>query len=87
MWKDKFQGKHLWLRNNLSTTASQILDSSIFLTVAFYGILPIWPMFWSFVVIKFVIAAIDTPFLYAVRWYYNSPVGGKPLADAELTRT
>ncbi len=70
-WKGVFKGKYLWLRNNLSTGVSQVLDSAVFLIIAFYGVLPIWPMFISFVVLKFIITLIDTPFLYAVRWYYN----------------
>lgn len=70
-WKRKFKGKHLWLRNNLSTFVSQVLDSAIFLFVAFYGVLPIWKMFVSFVVFKTIIAILDTPFIYAVRWYHQ----------------
>ena len=57
-WKKLTEGKHLWLRNNFSTFASQIIDS---------GVLP-WDLFWgltlSSIVFKVLIAAIDTPFLY-----------------------
>ena len=64
-------GKHLWLRNNLSTALSQVIDSVIFISIAFLGIAPVMPMIISTVVIKFLVAALDTPFLYAVRYYYQ----------------
>ena len=38
--KEKSKGKMLWLRNNVSTATSQLLDTSIFITIAFYGIIP-----------------------------------------------
>lgn len=34
--KDLTQGKHLWLRNNLSTLISQFVDTVIVITVAYY---------------------------------------------------
>lgn len=35
-WKRVTKGKHLWLRNNASTMTSQLIDSSIILTIVFY---------------------------------------------------
>ena len=70
-WKKLFKGKHLWIRNNLSTGVSQIIDSVIFVTIAFYGVVPMMPMIIGTVIVKFVIAALDTPFLYALRWYFQ----------------
>ncbi len=43
-WKERTKGKHLWLRNNASTLVSQFIDSIIFVTIAFAGILPIVPL-------------------------------------------
>ena len=67
-WKNYTQGKHLWLRNNFSTFASQIIDSSVvILLLCLFGVLP-WSLFWglslSSIVFKVFVAAIDTPFLY-----------------------
>jgi hypothetical protein len=70
-WKKKFKGKHLWIRNNFSTGVSQVIDSVIFATIAFLGVAPVVPIILGTIVIKFVIAALDTPFLYAVRWYFE----------------
>lgn len=63
--KDKTGGQHKWLRNNASTMSSQIIDTLIFITIAFWGTVPnIWVMVVSQYVIKFCIALIDTPFFY-----------------------
>lgn len=71
-WKDKTSGKHLWLRNNASTMVSQLFDSIIFVTVAFYGLMPneaVLSMIAVQYIVKFGIALIDTPFCYAlVNW-------------------
>ena len=64
-WRNKTKGKHKWLRNNLSTMTSQIIDTAIFITIAFWGLVPnlLWMIFSQYVV-KAVIALIDTPFFY-----------------------
>ena len=66
------KGKHLWLRNNVSTILSQIIDSVIFITVAFLGVVPnsaLLAMITGQWVAKFLIALLDTPFCYwGVRW-------------------
>jgi len=69
--KNKTKGKHLWLRNNVSTIVSQLIDSFIFITIAFIGIFPIFPLIIGQFIIKAIIALLDTPFLYMVRYYYN----------------
>jgi len=35
-WKEKTKGKYLWLRNNLSTIISQLIDTIIFMFIALY---------------------------------------------------
>lgn len=70
-WKKVTKGKYLWLRNNASTAISQLLDSVIFVTIAFYGVFPIFDMIIGLYIVKLIIATIDTPYLYAVRWYYR----------------
>jgi hypothetical protein len=65
-WKRMTNNRHLWLRNNLSTAVSQFLDSFIFVTIAFYGVMPIWPLIYGQWLIKFMIAVLDTPIVYGV---------------------
>ena len=67
-WKKKTKGKHLWLRNNASTIVSQLIDSLIFITIAFYGVFPIAPLILGQWVVKICIALIDTPFMYISIW-------------------
>ena len=67
-WKRKTKGKHLWFRNNISTIVSQLLDSVIFISIAFYGVFPILPLILGQWVVKIIIALIDTPFMYTAIW-------------------
>lgn len=62
--------RFLWLRNNASTIVSQLLDTTVFCTIAFTGVFPaavFWKIFLTTYVLKFVVAALDTPFVYAAR--------------------
>lgn len=74
-WKTRTKGRHLWLRNNLSTIASQLLDSVIFISLAFGGTVPfsvLLSMIFSQYLVKFIFALLDTPFCYlAVSWARN----------------
>lgn len=64
--RGRTNGRHLWLRNNLSTMVSQLLDSAIFVSIAFWGILPVGEVILGQWLAKLLIAAIDTPVVYAV---------------------
>lgn len=75
-WKRVTKGRHLWLRNNLSTASSQLLDSLVFNALAFYifadqkmSILAFLSMTLGYWLFKIVIALIDTPIVYLlVAW-------------------
>lgn len=63
--KNKNGNKYKWLRNNVSTMTSQIIDTAIFITIAFVGSVPnIFTMIISQYAIKCVYALLDTPFFY-----------------------
>ena len=64
-------GRFLWLRNNLSTAISQLIDSVIFIAIAFYGVMPLFELILGQWVIKLVIAALDTPLVYAGVAYFR----------------
>lgn len=71
--KEKTNGKHKWLRNNLSTMTSQLIDTAIFITIAFIGTVPnIWVMIASQYLIKLIYAALDTPFFYLLTKEHKS---------------
>lgn len=70
--KVKHDGKKLYIRNNVSTITSQLVDSFTFIFLAFVGTIPLLEIFktafiqWT---VKVVLALLDTPFCYAmVRW-------------------
>jgi uncharacterized integral membrane protein (TIGR00697 family) len=72
-WKTLTKGKHLWLRNNFSTIASQFIDTSIVL-ILLCGMGTIsWDLFWILLLngflFKVVIALCDTPFFYLITWW------------------
>lgn len=63
--KGRAGGRHKWLRNNVSTMTSQLIDTAIFITIAFWGAVPNLPlMVVSQYVVKLVLALCDTPFFY-----------------------
>ena len=69
--RDAYIAKHgstkggRWIWNNASTMTSQIIDTAIFITIAFSGVVPnIWTMILSQYLVKFVYALLDTPFFY-----------------------
>lgn len=73
--KSKFKGKHLWLRNNFSTTTSQVLDTSIFVIIAFYGVIPNFlELLVGACILKIIIALIDTPFIYLSYKIIKKPI-------------
>lgn len=80
VWSFHFIKKHtgeskLWLRNNLSTSISQFLDTLIFCTVAFYGVFPwtVWlNILFSTYIIKLLVAFLDTPFLYLAKKIFQT---------------
>ncbi|MBQ1367804.1 MAG: queuosine precursor transporter [Firmicutes bacterium] len=60
----------LWLRNNGSTLTSQLIDTVIFTTLAFWGVYPTNVFFSILIttyVFKAVVALLDTPFMYLSR--------------------
>jgi queuosine precursor transporter len=58
-------GRFLWLRNNVGTIVSQTLDTGLFITIAFYGTTDLLPLIGGQLVVKWIIALLDTPFVYA----------------------
>mgnify|MGYP006278109271 FL=1 len=69
-WKRRTGGEKLWLRNNLSTLVSQLIDSAVFCFIAFSGVLErehFVQILITTYVIKVLVALLDTPFIYLGR--------------------
>ncbi len=77
-WRQRFpQDRMMWLRNNASSMISQLMDSTIFTILAFAGVYPtgvLWQIFWSTYLLKWTVAAADTPFLYLARHWHKKGV-------------
>ena len=73
-WKWVTKGKHLWVRNNGSTMISQLVDTVLVVGIIFYDreepsvVLQYILYGWLF---KVVMAALDTPFMYAASWWFR----------------
>ncbi|MFT7525595.1 MAG: putative integral membrane protein (TIGR00697 family), partial [Arenicella sp.] len=69
-------GKHLWLRNTGSTLISQALDTLIYGLVVWWGIVDFvtaMQLAAAKYLFKFIIAVLDTPFIYLARsWQIDS---------------
>ncbi|MFD1094983.1 queuosine precursor transporter [Salegentibacter chungangensis] len=91
-WKRLTKGRHLWLRNNFSTFLSQFVDtfSVLFLLCSFNKIA--WEQFGALLLsgflFKVLVAALDTPFLYAavfgLRRRFNLEQGEELYFEEEI---
>ncbi|MFA7685960.1 MAG: queuosine precursor transporter [Candidatus Gracilibacteria bacterium] len=84
-WRKQTKGKFYWLRKNVSTFISEMLDSTIFMFVAFYDptnfpaslviklILPYY-------IFKVLFSILDTPFAYLGIWWARRGEKGEELA-------
>ena len=64
--------KNIWIRNNLSTIFSQIIDNIIFTVVAFAGVFEfkiLISIMFSTYFLKLIISTLDTPFVYVAAWW------------------
>lgn len=82
-WRKRFPSL-LWFRNNASTMVSQFIDSSVFTLLAFWGVYPataLVEIFWTTYLLKWVVGAADTPFIYIARDWFDRgriPQGESP---------
>lgn len=68
--KKKSEGRYVWIRNNAATMISQLFDTMIFVSISFlgvYGFSDVLSIFITTYLLKFVVAILDTPFLYAAK--------------------
>ena len=75
--KNKFSNKYLWLRNNLSTILSSLVDNTIFSIFAWILLNPEPINIYSVIMIyilgtyllRIIIALLDTPFIYFAKFF------------------
>ncbi|CCY94058.1 conserved hypothetical integral membrane protein [Firmicutes bacterium CAG:884] len=70
----KNRTRKLWIRNNISTIVSQIIDTCLFVAISYSGIVDFSTLFniaISMFIFKFIIAILDTPFMYLSKIINN----------------
>ena len=87
-WKNKTEGRMLWLRNNFSTFSSQFIDTFLVISLlCLIGILD-WKLFWGLVLsgflFKILVALFDTPFLYLFVGIFRKTFDLKPNEEIEI---
>jgi len=93
--RNKTQGRHLWLRNNLSTMCSQGIDTLVYSLVVWWGVVELETAIALGAVkylLKIIIALLDTPFIYLGRswsvqkqdWAENEITNKEYYAAAEV---
>ena len=73
-------GNMVWLRGAIAAVASQIVDTGLFITIAFLGVLPIIPLLISGIIAKIALSLIMVPILIQAavalgRWLDRDGIG------------
>jgi queuosine precursor transporter len=67
--RTRLGGERLWLRSWGSTLIGQLVDTAVFITIAFAGTAPLLPAIAGQYLVKLVVASLTTPLIYlAVGW-------------------
>jgi queuosine precursor transporter len=75
-FKKSTRGKHLWARNAFSSVPALLLDSLIFIPLAFWGVMPIFPLIVGQTAVKWLVGIVSIPFMYL-----NKAILGKTESD------
>ena len=82
-WKSLTKGKHLWLRNNLSTVVSQLADTTAIMTILYLAnnlgtsiqsIGDLVGLIFASYIFKVFVALFDTPLFYIGVWALKDKV-------------
>ena len=76
-WKKLTNGKHLWLRNNGSTVASQLIDTTLVVCILFLGVWNGDQIFQAIIdgwLFKMLMAFIDTPIIYGIVYLLKGKI-------------
>ena len=88
-WKNLTKGKYLWVRNNLSTVVSQLVDTTAILSVLYLAnnlggnirtIGDLINLIIASYLFKFFIALFDTPLFYIGVWGLKDKVSPEPVS-------
>ena len=83
-WKKLTNGKHLWLRNNGSTIASQLIDTTLVISILFVGVWDANQILSAIIdgwIFKMLIALLDTPIIYVVIYLLKGKIDIAPYQE------
>jgi uncharacterized integral membrane protein (TIGR00697 family) len=78
--KNRTQGKHLWIRSNISTVIGQIIDSTIFVGIVFFASDHKAEILMGSICVKMIISVLMTPVVYFIILTANYYLNNETLA-------
>lgn len=63
-FKKVTNGRYLWMRNAFSSIPALLLDSLIFIPLAFWGMIPVLPLIVGQTIVKWLVGLISIPCMY-----------------------
>ena len=74
-WRERI-GRHRWARVLVSNAVSTLVDSAAFITIAFLGVMPVFPLIAGQYLVKMAVTLASIPLIYAVK-VHRAPVIGR----------
>lgn len=65
-WRDRV-GRYKWARVLASNAVSTLVDSVVFILIAFVGVMPVWPLIVGQYIVKMAVTVVSIPLIYLVR--------------------
>lgn len=65
-WRERI-GHHRWARVLASNAISTAVDSVVFILIAFWGVLPVWPLIRGQYIVKMAVTVLSVPLIYTVK--------------------
>ena len=65
-WRERV-GRHRWARVLTSNAISTLIDSTVFIIIAFLGVMPVLPLIAGQYLVKMIVTVISIPLIYTVR--------------------
>lgn len=78
-WWREHVGGYRWLRVLVSNAISTLVDSAVFITLAFAGVFPLLPLIRGQYIVKMAVTLVSIPLIYLVRSRYTQdPLPASP---------
>ena len=65
-WRERV-GQYRWARVLTSNAVSTLIDSTVFITIAFLGVMPVLPLIAGQYAVKMAVTLVSIPLIYAVK--------------------